>query len=81
MSIIENPISITLARDESVTVPSGETWRLEVAGPNRFKVNGEEIFETVTTGATYARLVFTGGDVLENGGGNTTGIHLGGFKL
>ena len=80
MSIFENPISITLGRNESVTVPSGETWRLELAGRNGFNVNDEEVFASVTEGATYARLVFTGGDVLQ-GGSATTGIHLGGFKL
>ena len=80
INIGNRPISITLTGTESVTVPSGEVWKVEIivgngstAGGSAFKLNGASIY----VGA-HAHLllsaVLVGGDKIERSPGPALSI-------
>ena len=81
MSITDNPISIQLATDESVTVPDGEIWRVSVgSGDNSdLVVNGVEVISSNQGYWSTYDTVFVEGDKIEQT--DSRGVHIGGFVL
>ncbi|WP_148040755.1 hypothetical protein [Halosegnis longus] len=84
VSVDNDPVSVPLASEESVTVPSGETWVVEVTAINdgsgydaRVKLNGVSVIGAPNAEETTASMTLTAGDTIEPGrrtaGGSVTG--------
>ena len=84
---ITNPtVSVTLGSSESVTVPTGEVWkvRLTMRQNARPDINGVNISDGYTdnhgTNTDIADVILTGGDTVEETS-SQAGSHLGGFVV
>jgi hypothetical protein len=88
-NIDNTPISIDLQENESTTVPTGETWvvTLTIQNGASVAINGTLISATWTgsgennTDSTETTVV--AGDTLKciSGDSNSSGFHIGGFKV
>ena len=84
MSITDNPISIQLDAEESITVPDAETWRVTVwffvrGGANfaDISINGLELRSEGNP--TGFETVLTEGDEIETD--DDARVHIGGFSI
>jgi hypothetical protein len=85
VSVDNDTVDITLSPGEGTTVPSGETWRVTIAGGPSYgivRINGVRIgkgnegnmeFQTTLTGGTNISL--------NDGMNNPRGVHIGGFVV
>jgi len=89
VSINNDPVAVVLASGESVTVPSGEVWRVWVSASQseaELALNGDGIAvfrETGdSTGAPFTGpLMFTGGDTLDELGSEGGNIYISGYEV
>jgi hypothetical protein len=87
-NIDNTPVSITLAENESVSVPTGETWRVTISAPNdtRVDINGGKLINSYNGSGEKnmdeTQTVVTEGDSIANDYSTNSGVlHVGGFKV
>lgn len=96
-SIDNTAISEQLGDSESISVPSGETWRISISSVNVASVGVSEFSTRVTingdTAVSFAHggavahqksIIVTGGDTIAASGENddsTRGVHISGFVI
>jgi len=94
-AVDNTPISIQLAKGESTTVPSGETWRVKVTSSVRDEtndnwnssvvdINGLDVLSAHNSGDHHGlnhSIVLDAGDTieLESAPGSGAGAHISGF--
>ena len=79
MSVTDNPVSISLGGNESITVPTEETWKVFITGSSGVLINGDEVVNS-STEPRQVETVVTSGDIIATDG-STDYIHIGGFSL
>ncbi|GGM26840.1 hypothetical protein [Haloarcula argentinensis] len=81
---IDNPaVSYQIGQGDSVTVPSGEVWKLTVVfsgGSPYFEINGAGVLTGSSSAAGSAEFVLTGGDTF-GASGDGDKVHVSGFKV
>jgi hypothetical protein len=77
-------ISVQIGGAESVTVPTGETWKVNIAAGIDAEVSINGMVVKSNNGGsddqTAHDTVVTEGDTIEESGGYD-GVHIGGFKI
>ena len=86
-TVSNSPVSITLKENESVTVPSGEVWKvtISIGLACRCEINNVRISGTYYSdepNVIPVETVLVGGDTVKNSYvGANSNIHIGGFVV
>ena len=70
-TVDNNPVSVGLNNEESVTIPTGEVWKLHVCLPNNgyAYINGYYAFQNSHGDISDWEVVLTGGDTIKSKNG------------
>lgn len=81
-------ISITLADAETITVPTGETWKvtITVVSSERLMINNERIVQSADASGepnveSFDAVLVAGDTVSDEGAYASGGVHIGGFVV